>query len=303
MTQTLPSDFIPTQFKTAAEFQALQRYEPKLICEKDQLDKIIGKYSFTEAEKLECGLNGCNQIHWHGWVIRTKDGRLTNCGRDCGEREFGVLFAEVEAVYRAAEERQSRLERLKQLGQERESLLQEATSLYDSVSRAGNWIQVILDELRKERFLDNAFRDCVRNGGRIQAEDEDSKRVRSAMGAASGKADLKTIGVIKGSQAVFSGPTVSQELRYRVIDPLRELTMENMLALSDKELNSKSQSLSQIKQALSSARNFLATYEQFRLAENGAALALLPQIIPKKARNSRVSRIVERIERLYETGQ
>lgn len=55
-----------------------------------ELDAIIGSYVF--AEKIPCGLSSCRTLHGRGYLVATKDGRLTNIGKDCGRVYFGVDF-------------------------------------------------------------------------------------------------------------------------------------------------------------------------------------------------------------------
>jgi hypothetical protein len=300
MTTPKSEDLLPIQFKSAQEFQNRAEYQPSLICETSQLDRIVGKYTFTKAEQLECGLNGCRTRHWNGWVIKTKDGKETHCGKDCGEREFGVLFTEIEAKYKAAEERQSRRNRLEELANARDSILAAAKGLYEQVNGAGNLINDVVKEIKRDSGLERVFQTCVRADGRILVEDEDSKRLRAAMGAKTGKADLKQIGLIKGLSVVSSQFTVAQELKYRVILPLQELTTESLNTFSDRELGSKTQQFSQLQQTLSSARGFLATFQQFSSPANGKAFTLLEHGVPKNSRTGRVGRILTRIERMYD---
>lgn len=175
MTKLNPVDLNPILFKSAEEFQTRERYKPQLTCAHDKLERIVGKYAFTEKEALECGLNGCGTKHWHGWVIRTTDGDETHCGRDCGEREFGVKFKEVEAAFKQAEERQSRTERLEQVARERDEILAVAIPMYERTSAAINHVQYILNQISKEANLKRVFDDCVRSRGRILVADEESR--------------------------------------------------------------------------------------------------------------------------------
>ena len=299
MTILTPDDTLPILFKSPEEFDKRPGYQPQLTCTRDQLEKIVGKYTFTKEQQLECGLNGCRTKHWHGWVIRTKDGKETHCGKNCGERDFDVVFKEVEAVFKAAVERQSKKDRLEQIGRDRDALLADARGLYEKVSAAGKRIQAVLNEIKRDVALERAFESCMRSGGRILVEDEESKRLRAAMGANAAKADLKVIGIIKGTSAVFDAARAASELKYKIISPLQDLTTENLNALPDKELSAKTQAFSSMQQTISSAKNFLSAFEQFNSPSNAQAFVLLQQSMPKKARTGRVGRIVERITLIY----
>ncbi|PJO24289.1 hypothetical protein [Burkholderia glumae] len=55
-----------------------------------ELDSIIGNYIFPD--QIPCGLSTCHRPHGRGYLVATKDGRLTNIGKDCGKTYFGVDF-------------------------------------------------------------------------------------------------------------------------------------------------------------------------------------------------------------------
>ncbi|MDB5856233.1 MAG: hypothetical protein JWR22_4274 [Herminiimonas sp.] len=273
---------------------------PCLQCGKDALDRIVGKYSFSEKEKLQCGLNGCNTWHWNGYVIQTKEGDETHCGQDCGNREFGVSFKEVEAVYKAAVDRKTKKDHLEQVAKDRDALLVQARELYSLIFAAGNHIDRIVGEIKRDPELDRAFTYCLRSGGRILVEDEESKRLRSAMDAGTGKADLKSIGMIRGTSVVFGAARLAGELKCQVIAPLHQLTVDNLDFLSIKDLTKKAATFGNLGQVLSRAGQVLSDYDQFKSLENLEALQLLPHAIPKRARTGRVVRILERLRQHYE---
>lgn len=54
------------------------------------LDSIIGRYAFKEY--VPCGLSNCHTPHGKGYIVVTKDGQMTNIGKDCGKTYFGVDF-------------------------------------------------------------------------------------------------------------------------------------------------------------------------------------------------------------------
>lgn len=75
-----------------------------------ELDAIIGSYVF--AEKIPCGLSSCRTLHGRGYLVATKDGRLTNIGKDCGRIYFGVDFETMSRQFDkdiAAKEKRERL--------------------------------------------------------------------------------------------------------------------------------------------------------------------------------------------------
>jgi len=73
-----------------ADIEARPDYDGQLNPAAHELDTIIGSYVF--ADKIPCGLSNCRTPHGRGYLVATKDGRLTNIGKDCGRIYFGVDF-------------------------------------------------------------------------------------------------------------------------------------------------------------------------------------------------------------------
>lgn len=302
MTTANLDDLIPIAFETAAEFQSRDKYQDRLQCTDDVLERIVGKYVFSEKDKLQCGLNGCRSWHWHGYVIRTKNGGETHCGQYCGFRAFKVLFKDVEAAYKAAEDRKGRLDFLRNLLEQRDDLMRKAINLEAQASEAGSRIHILRTQFERDSHLERAFRDCLRNTGRILIEDENSRRLRAAMGAAADKADLKTIGVVRGTSAFGRSGTILLELKYKVILPLENMTEHGLQDLDNKQLMLESTSLGSIKQILSATEQFLRDYQMLNTKENLETFRLLLLAMPKKFRTNKVHRIFEKLaDRLIET--
>ena len=62
-----------------------------------ELEAILGSYVFRDY--ISCGLSSCRQPHGKGYVVKAKDGRETNIGKDCGKRHFGVDFEALRRTY------------------------------------------------------------------------------------------------------------------------------------------------------------------------------------------------------------
>src|SRR5581483_5100665 len=50
-------------------------------------------------ELVVCGLSTCHHKHFRGYLVATKDKRVTNIGKDCGFRHFGVDFNTLTAMF------------------------------------------------------------------------------------------------------------------------------------------------------------------------------------------------------------
>nr|WP_217345082.1 hypothetical protein [Noviherbaspirillum sp. L7-7A]MBV0879301.1 hypothetical protein [Noviherbaspirillum sp. L7-7A] len=298
MNTSFSKDITPIAFKSAEQFQTRPNYQAALRCNTEELDRIVGKYELSEKEKLQCGLNGCNNWHWHGFVIRTKDGQETNCGKDCGSRDFKVSFKEIIAVYRRAEDAASKKDRLTQILADRESLLAEAERVTADVRIASSKIERIRAEIKKDAVLDRAFQSCMKVDGRIQVEDDASKRLREELGLPAGKADLRTIAVIRGGNALRQSSIIHYRLSRFLVEPLAGMTAQNLDALTTKQLAAESMRFGNLKQHLSDGRQFLTDAAEFNSAANIETLLLLQELIPKNARTSRLSRIFERLPQM-----
>ncbi|MGH9908054.1 MAG: hypothetical protein ACRD8U_20990 [Pyrinomonadaceae bacterium] len=54
------------------------------------IDRILAYYQFSHA--IKCGLTDCHTLHEKGYLVTTRDGRITNIGHNCGEKFFGIDF-------------------------------------------------------------------------------------------------------------------------------------------------------------------------------------------------------------------
>lgn len=71
----------------------LPSFTAKLNPQEHELSSIIGRYIF--ADKVHCGLSNCNTPHERGYIVATKSGPVTNIGKDCGAKYFGVDFEQL----------------------------------------------------------------------------------------------------------------------------------------------------------------------------------------------------------------
>jgi hypothetical protein len=62
-----------------------------------ELESILGSYVFRDY--IICGLSSCRQPHGKGYLVKAKNGRETNIGKDCGRKHFGVDFEALRKTY------------------------------------------------------------------------------------------------------------------------------------------------------------------------------------------------------------
>jgi hypothetical protein len=75
-----------------------------------ELESILGSYVFRDS--IVCGLSSCRQPHGKGYLVKAKDGRETNIGKDCGKKHFGVDFETLRKTYDRALLNATRRQRL-----------------------------------------------------------------------------------------------------------------------------------------------------------------------------------------------
>jgi DNA gyrase/topoisomerase IV subunit A len=288
----------PIFFQTVEEFCRRPGFELTLECKPDDLDRIVGKYERPRDNLVQCGLNRCNQWHQYGYVICTKKGLETNCGQDCGRREFNVNFDEVEAAYKKAEDAEARRKLIEAVLSNKAELVTLARVTLEEVSAASSDVAAIVNELGKDAALGRALTLCLRNGGRVQVARKDSHALNSAMGASSGQADLETIATISGGEAVALYARQAGSIADHVIKPLTNLNEDMLRLLDEKDLEKQTKQIAELRRTLQESQAFLASAKVFCTEENLTRFAALKQTMPRSAQTSRVNRIIARLPTL-----
>jgi hypothetical protein len=288
---------VPIHFKSREEFECRPNYVSTLECERGDLDYIVGKYGFSKAKQMKCGLNGCNNPHWHGFVIATKSGSETHCGRDCGKREFGVSWDDLHAEFERQEKAAARQTLVADLLRDRGELFEQALSLQAQLSDACDKIRMVYDELRKDDVLVRGFESAVANGGRISAEVKVDKSVGGASGQRGGSANLTTVGRILGADAARTYFRIGKTFDWSVVRPLRELAEKTIESMPDEKIEQTSSRFGKFREELVSAQHFIASARQFLSAANAAQFQTLRETLPAR---SRIDRIYSRLQALFE---
>ena len=89
------------------DIKSLPGFVENLNPAEHELEAAIGFYPFKY--KVNCGLTTCHQPHMKGFIVKTKNGILTNIGKDCGKTHFGVEFEtltkQLDRAYKESENR------------------------------------------------------------------------------------------------------------------------------------------------------------------------------------------------------
>ncbi|WP_299728014.1 hypothetical protein [uncultured Endozoicomonas sp.] len=106
---TLKEDKKFVKVETWTDVTEIAGYHEKLDSSDYKLKEIIGRYVFPHP--VQCGLMNCRQPHNSGYIVRTtKDGIVTNIGKDCGKTIFGVEFKQLSRSFDMAVTEQSHRE-------------------------------------------------------------------------------------------------------------------------------------------------------------------------------------------------
>ena len=290
---------VPIHFSSKEEFESRPGYVPSLRCDRTDLDYIVGKYGFSTDKKLQCGLNGCNAWHQHGFVIATKSGIETHCGQDCGRREFHVAWDDLHAEFQRQEKALARRNLVGTLLQERNQILDDATTLGVELAAACSKIRSIYDELRKEPLLARQFDIALQSDGRVLAAVESDSSIGAAHGQRGKNANIAAVGRIQGILAAQKYHTIGRTLEWGVIRPLREISEQSVDLLSDDRVAEKAKAVQSIRQDLAIVVEFVSASRQFLASSNVIEIMKLKQNLPSRAKTARLERILARLPSLF----
>jgi hypothetical protein len=194
-----------------------------------ELEKIVGQY--LQKGEVACGLSDCREPHRRGYIVATTTGNLTNIGKDCGRKYFGVDF----------EEHAKRFDRdVAESGYRRSlsSFLFQIDEIDAKIAQLrAHGIQVIHRQLQMLRDRSKgcpepvlrALGDMVKRGdGRLETQREATTDELAALDAAAGKPVkrphyfVETVGHIRAIRALYPQNDLHQILTLDIEEPLQE---------------------------------------------------------------------------------
>lgn len=166
---------------TWEEIEQIVGFTPNLDLKDCELGSIITPYHLTYL--VPCGLKSCHKKHFNGYIVVTKDGRVTNMGKDCGFTHFGVIFTtmvtKLERDLRDAE-RRDKLHKFQRHIDEHLSTLTEMKK----EPKGANWIYFELGVIKHhERGLPVAIRRVLDDVVRTQSPVLKRQRLQTAQEA------------------------------------------------------------------------------------------------------------------------
>lgn len=210
-------------------------YTPNLNPTEHELSSIIGRYVFRDM--VHCGLSNCHTPHERGYVVTTKSGAVTNIGKDCGTKYFGVNFEDLSKKFdRDVNEKEMR-ERLATFAFGIEELEEQLQHIRHEPHGA-DWINKRVSNLQSRggNVPDDVIRrltEMVRSGSGLltkprEASSEEIEALR-ATGARTGKPHYieEPVGEIVGFEAMYPEYDLRKLLVLNIDEKLRDFKMLN----------------------------------------------------------------------------
>lgn len=121
---------------------------------------------------VHCGLNGCNEQHFRGFLVLLKNGHETIVGRDCSRDKMGAVWEEIEASFVATETMVARQKILSELQQSKREIIAQAKALAPLCKAAHEKIKAATDALSAFSRFWQALADVNRLGGRVMVQEQ-----------------------------------------------------------------------------------------------------------------------------------
>jgi hypothetical protein len=248
----------PIQFESAKQFQSRPGYVEELTCGSDDLDRIVGKYSFLKDKWIRCHLNGCGQLHGNGIVLRLKDGRETHCGKDCAKSKFSVSFDAVYATYKRAEREQEHRKRIAEISIDLNFRIARNSLLYDEMNSAANRVRAFLATLKEDPQTDQIVLSALKNDGRLRRAINKKSSERG-----SGRSDMETVTTFSKSAIPQQIDLALKKFKFSVITPLKDLSQTDISGFSQRKLAELNSSIRDVEQEEAAGVNFISDVNEF----------------------------------------
>lgn len=163
---------LPPRIERFTSFQAITArpaYVPRLDLGDGGGISALGLIEIDGDRTLwaACGLDGCNQAHKHGFVIRNGAGAETACGGDCAEKHLGLRWREIEATFTRALAQQDRADYAVALRDKFSAFTAEAREVGARVAVAQRQVQQAATELRQHAEFFRQVKNCAKQSGDI----------------------------------------------------------------------------------------------------------------------------------------
>lgn len=288
--------------KGPADWENRPNFRPVLHGTADDLKRIVGKYDLPrppagmprQSGMVHCGLNGCNELHFRGFLILLKNDLETIIGRDCGREKMGAVFEEIEATFVAQETLFNRQKLLAELQSTRQTLIQQAGDLLPKCEQTNIKIKSMVSELSRFTGFWRKLEDVARMNGRVMV----AAKV-SAMTEQGSSIDLVEAARIQHCHLFFSDTSLHpRKLQIQVVKWLRfELDDEIKAAGDDlKKLEALTIKATELREILRAAAEFLREAQLFLAPSNLRGLdEIVSQQLGQSQRSNALRRALQRL--------
>jgi len=254
-----------------------QEINPKEV----KLDAIIGRYRLPDY--VVCGLSSCHHKHFCGYLVTTKEGTITNIGKDCGKTHFGVDFETLSRKFDRDMANAERRETLQAAQAKLDGWLSEVDTLKDQ-DKGASWLN---KQIKAIRDLPEKVRDAlgkmVRDRSpvvtkqRLAAKQE--KEIMVEMRSlkeedAEGPVYVDDeVGSLDGLAALYPENDIRELLIKDVHAGLVEVQEMDIESASEHELRTRAKWVNEVDTKLKQCRDIIKTGVRFFDAENISLLA------------------------------
>ncbi len=255
------------------DIEAMPGFQRNLDPSQHKLESIVGRYAFPAY--VQCGLSNCHTPHGKGYIAKTVDGALTNIGKDCGKKYFGVDFETLSATFERNLKETEQRERLNSFSLQIEGILARVTELREGDNGA-RWIHKMIEHLKSPRDVPEPIvrQVEVMVKGRTNQLIERrlaTKAEREAM-AATGQREAyiidEIIAEVAGVEALYPENDLRMLLVFTIEEPLRQLDKLDIGSLTPAELRKWVKIVDGIEPALERAGQAIVEGRKLLTAEN-----------------------------------
>lgn len=267
----------PIHFQSAEEFTSRPSYVSPLRVTSQELEKILGKYELPK--EIPCSLNGCTTPHKRGFIIRTKSGLETNCGHQCGRREFDVDWEALHAKFVKAEDAALARKMAEQLLQERDALLSQAQSVVLQLENAAKGISFFNECFGRHSSFKHQLDICLKQGGGVMAD-----RPRTEFDIQNNRPAVRMlVASIKGAGALTTDySALLNSLSYTHIPWLQSLDIAQVQAQETKQIQALLKQAQAAREQVTKAERFIADAVAFNTPGNAKAFEAIRSLLMRK---------------------
>lgn len=298
MKQAIPDEFESTDAITSSShIYGRAAYAGPLRLNASEKVHIVAPYDLPRSDWVRCGLNGCTTEHGKGYVIRTEDGRETNCGHMCGGREFGAVFDEFVADFQRRKVDQARRAVLRTAQTEAAPMLSTVEALVPQLEENTDRVWEIMEVIARDPDVSRKFHEILRLGGQVRVEERISEDIRNVTGSGA-RFTTRTIATIEGGRSALDGGRALQAIKQNVLPGLRRLLSLNLQEVSPDDGDKLSLEIAEIRRQIQHAQQYIEDAQRFTSLNNLQAVGLLGEVM--KNRSTRAGRALRALDRLIE---